>query len=160
MNSELNRLTDVISKYNATYWIISKGNEKVEYYEGESVEISISELETAFNELQNGDYIFKARAGKNSYNSQLVRRFTKGHSNPNTNTGMDTQAMILFTQSLAEIKLRQEQMHTEIKEIAKAVVILTDSDKSNDSTGLEMLETISKGAKVVGSLKDIFKQNP
>lgn len=158
MNSELQKLIDTVNKYNAPFWIIFKGNEKQEYYEGNDIETSISELEIAFNELDEGQYIFKAREQKSSYNSQLVRRFTKGNTTRNNfnNNHMDTQAMILFTQTLAEIKLRQEQIHQEVKEIAKAVSLLHDANKDNDGDAMSMLEHISKGVKVVGSLKDMF----
>ena len=161
MNSELQKLIDTVSKYNATYWIIFKGKEKDEYYEGSDLQTSISELEIAFEGLTDGAYIFKCREGKSSYNSQLVRKFSKGSqtNTQNTNSNMDTQAMILFTQTLAEIKLRQEQMHLEMKDMAKAVILLTDKNKDNDGDGISMLKNISEGVKVMGSLKDLFPKN-
>jgi hypothetical protein len=159
MNSELNRLIDAITKYNLTYWIIYKGkSDKIHYCETNDIETAVSELKEAYSELEEGKYTFKARAGKSDYNSQLVRDFQKGgiSQQQNGNNTMDTQALIMFSHTLAEIKLRQEQMHDAIKTIAESVLKLHDTDKTNDSDGLSMLKTLSEGAKVVGSLKDLF----
>lgn len=161
MNSELNRLIDAITKYNLTYWIIYKGkSDKIHYCETNDIDTAVSELKEAYSELEEGKFTFKARAGKSDYNSQLVRDFQKGgtlnQQTRNENNIMDTQALIMFSQTLAEIKLRQEQMHDSIKTIAESVLKLHDSDKSNDNEGLSMLKTLSEGAKVVGSLKDLF----
>jgi predicted nucleic acid-binding Zn-ribbon protein len=158
MNSELKRLIDAVEKYNAPYWIILKGKDKEEYYEGSDLLTSISELEIAFNGLSSGKYSFKCREAKASYNSQIVRDFTKGINTNETqnSTAMDMQTIIAFTQTLAKIELRQEQMHNELKQVAESILKLHDNNKDNDTDGLSMLKNISEGVKVVGSLKDMF----